>query len=234
MSPLEGQAAPRPAALLLVTPPDGRLVRRALEREGFTVEATSSPAAEAAPPAGRYGVIVLDLALPGIDGPALLRGWRGGGVGASILALADRPGARGRARGLDLGADDCLDRPFDRSELLARLRALARRARSRPGGALRVFDLEIDTDAHVVRRAGQLIHLTAHEYALLELLVRRRGQVVCRTSIWGHLSGGPDALAPSNVIDVLVSGLRRKIDKGFDPPLLLTRWGEGYLLRGDG
>jgi DNA-binding response OmpR family regulator len=234
MSSFDGQAVPRPAALLLVTAPDERLVRLALEQEGFAVEAVPGPAAEDAPPVGRYGVIVLDLALPGIDGPALLRGWRGRGVGASILALADRPGARGRARGLDLGADDCLDRPFDRSELFARLRALARRARAERGGALRVFDLEIDPDAHVVRRAGRLIHLTAHEYALLELLARRRGQVVCRTAIWGHISGGPAGPAPSNVIDVLVSGLRRKIDKGFDPPLILTRWGEGYLLRGDG
>src|SRR5262249_50336101 len=97
---------------------------------------------------------------------------------------------------------------------------------------LRVFDLEMDTAAHSVRRAGQAIHLTPREYSLLEYLAFHKGQVVTRTMIWEHLYDENDE-STSNVVDVYIRYLRNKIDKGFEPPLILTRWGEGYMMRAE-
>jgi DNA-binding response OmpR family regulator len=134
-------------------------------------------------------------------------------------------------RGLDLGADDYLTKPFQLEELMARLRALVRRSHQSKDPILRVFDLEIDTAARTVRRGGQNIHLTPREFALLQFLAFHRGKVVTRTMIWEHLYDEYDENT-SNVVDVYIRYLRTKIDKGFDPPLIMTRWGEGYMLRG--
>jgi DNA-binding response OmpR family regulator len=133
--------------------------------------------------------------------------------------------------GLDFGADDYLTKPFQLEELMARLRALLRRSHQVKDPMLRVFDLEIDTAARTVKRAGQTIHLTPREFALLQFLAFHRGKVVTRTMIWEHLYDEYDENT-SNVVDVYIRYLRTKIDKGFDPPLILTRWGEGYMLRG--
>ncbi|HBI45848.1 MAG TPA: DNA-binding response regulator, partial [Planctomycetales bacterium] len=132
----------------------------------------------------------------------------------------------------DAGADDYLAKPFELEELFARLRALIRRGHQVKDPVLRVHDLEIDTAGRNVKRAGQTIHLTPREFALLEFLAFHRGKVVSRTMIWNHLYDEQDENT-SNVVDVYIRYLRNKIDKGFDPPLIQTRWGEGYLLRGD-
>jgi len=115
---------------------------------------------------------------------------------------------------------------------LARLRALIRRGHEVKDPVLRVHDLEIDTATRTVKRGGQAIHLTPREYALLQFLAFHRGRVVSRTMIWEHLYDEHDE-STSNVVDVYIRYLRNKIDKGFESPLILTRWGEGYLLRGD-
>jgi DNA-binding response OmpR family regulator len=184
--------------------------------------------------AGRKGraapdAVVLELPPRGRDGWALLQEWRRAGRPVCVLALDDP--ASETARPPVAEADACLAGPFLIEELSTRLRALTRRGPVR-GPVLRSHDLEIDPDARAVRRAGRPIRLTSREYALLEFLALRPGLVVSRAAIWEGLYGA-QAPARSNVIDVYIRHLRNKIDKGFDPPLILTRWGEGYLLRGD-
>src|SRR5437016_9877197 len=170
--------------------------------------------------------------LPKIDGHALLQRWRAKGIATHVLMLTARGTLEDKVRGLDTGADDYLTKPFELEELLARLRALIRRGHQVKDPVVRVHDLEIDTAARTVKRAGQSIHLTPREYALLQFLAFHRGKVVSRSMIWEHLYDEHDENT-SNVVDVYIRYLRTKIDKGFDPPLILTRWGEGYMLRGD-
>src|SRR5207247_4603190 len=127
---------------------------------------------------------------------------------------------------------DYLTKPFQLEELLARLRALIRRSHQIKDPLIRVLDLEIDTTARSVKRAGQTLHLTPREFALLQFLAYHRGKVVTRSMIWEHLYDEHDENT-SNVVDVYIRYLRTKIDKGFETPLILTRWCEGYQLRGD-
>jgi DNA-binding response OmpR family regulator len=211
-----------------------RTLRQALEEEGFAVDtAGDGREADVRVQASTYDVIVLDLMLPGEDGLSLLRRWRRGGLEAHVLVLTARGTVEDKVRGLDAGADDYLSKPFELDELMARLRALVRRGHQVKDPVLRIGDLEIDTAARSVRRAGREIHLTPREFALLQFLAFHAGKVVTRSMIWEHLYDEDDETT-SNVVDVYIRYLRNKIDKGFEQPLILTRWGEGYLLRAPG
>ncbi len=210
-----------------------RALRQGLEEEGFAVDvAVDGEEGDFKARTANYDVIILDLMLPKIDGLTLLQNWRRSGLNTHVLLLTARDTLDDKVKGLDLGADDYLTKPPQLEELFARLRALIRRGHQVKDPILRVCDLEIDTAARTVKRAGQPIHLTPREYALLQFLAFHRGKVVSRSMIWEHLYDEHDENT-SNVVDVYIRYLRTKIDKGFNPPLILTRWGEGYLLRGD-
>jgi DNA-binding response OmpR family regulator len=210
-----------------------RALRQGLEEEGFAVDtAYDGEEGDFKARSAEYDAVILDLMLPKVDGLTLLQRWRRDGLTTHVLVLTARGGIDDKVRGLDLGADDYLTKPFELEELFARLRALIRRGHQVKDPVLRVHDLEIDTAGRSVKRAGQTIHLTPREFALLEFLAFHRGKVVSRTMIWNHLYDEQDENT-SNVVDVYIRYLRNKIDKGFDPPLIQTRWGEGYLLRGD-
>jgi DNA-binding response OmpR family regulator len=210
-----------------------RALRQGLEEEGLAVDvALDGEEADFKARGTEYDAIILDIMLPKKDGLTLLKEWRAAGLKAHVLMLTARDTLEDKVRGLDTGADDYLAKPFKLDELLARLRALFRRGHDVKDPILRVCDLEIDTATRTVKRAGQAIHLTPREYALLQFLAFHRGRVVSRTMIWEHLYDEHDENT-SNVVDVYIRYLRNKIDKGFEPALILTRWGEGYLLRGE-
>lgn len=213
--------------------PLARSLRRGLEEEGFAVDvAEDGELADYKARNTNYDIVILDLMLPKIDGLTLLKNWRGAGISTHVLVLTAKDTTQDKVTGLDLGADDYLTKPFQLEELLARLRALLRRSHQVKDPVLRVHDLEIDTAARVVKRGGHTIHLTPREYGMLELLAFNQGKVVTRTMIWNHLYDEHDENT-SNVVDVYIRYLRTKIDKGFETPLILTRWGEGYMLRGE-
>jgi DNA-binding response OmpR family regulator len=179
-----------------------------------------------------YDVIVLDLNTYHDDGLTLLERWRQAGLKTCIMVLTRVGNRTDKLTSLEQGADDCLASPPELPELLARLRALARRNRLERTRVLRIGDLEIDTGTHTVRRGGYCIPLTPREYQLLEFLASRRGQVVSRTTITRTLYNEPPELM-SNVVAVYIRYLRNKIDKGFDRPLIVTCWRRGYMLRTD-
>jgi DNA-binding response OmpR family regulator len=210
-----------------------RGLRKGLEEEGFAVDvAYDGEEGDFKAMTAEYDVIILDVMLPKMDGLALLRKWRREGLQTHVLMLTARGSIEDKVKGLDLGADDYLTKPFELEELFARLRALIRRTHQVKDPILRLHDLEIDTASRSVKRGNQAIHLTPREYALLEFLAFHRGRVVTRTMIWEHLYDEQDE-STSNVVDVYIRYLRNKIDKGFEPPLILTRWGEGYMMRGE-
>ena len=206
---------------------------QALTREGFAVDASGDGTegkwyAES----NDYDLIVLDIMLPGCDGLEILRHLRAAGKDAPVLLLTARDDVEDRIRGLDLGADDYLAKPFAINELLARVRALTRRRYGARNPLLQVEDLEINTSTRQVRRAGADIVLTPREYALLELLALKSGQVVTRDEIWEHLYAFADD-ATSNVVEATVARLRKKLGDDKAAALLHTRRGFGYLLGRD-
>ncbi len=210
-----------------------RALRQGLEEEGFAVDvAYDGEEGDFKARGATYDVIILDRMLPKVDGLTLLQRWRKDGLTTHVLILSARDSGADKVAGLNQGADDYLTKPFELDELLARLRALIRRTHQVKTPVVCIADLEIDTAGRSVKRGGQTIHLTPREYALLEFLAYHRGKVVTRTMIWNHLYDEQDENT-SNVVDVYIRYLRNKIDKGFDPPLILTRWGEGYMLRGE-
>jgi DNA-binding response OmpR family regulator len=211
--------------------PLAKALKQGLEEEGYAVDlAADGEEGDFKATTAEYDVIILDLMLPKVDGLTLLQKWRKAGLQTHILILTAKGALEDRVKGLDLGADDYLTKPFEVDELLARVRALVRRGHQVKDPVLRIYDLEIDTASRTVKRAGKWIHLTPREYALLEFLAFHAGKVVTRPMIWEHLYDEEDENT-SNVVDVYIRYLRNKIDKGFDPPLILTRWGEGYMLR---
>jgi DNA-binding response OmpR family regulator len=210
-----------------------RALKQGLEEEGFAVDvALDGEEADYKARTADYDVIVLDMMLPKEDGLSLLQRWRRNGMTTHVLVLTARGTIDDKVTGLDSGADDYLTKPFQWEELLARLRALIRRGHQVKDPILRVHDLEIDTAARTVKRAGKPIKLTPKEYQLLQFLAFHRGKVVTRSMIWEHLYDEHDENT-SNVVDVYIRYLRNKVDNGFDPPLIMTRWGEGYMLRGE-
>jgi DNA-binding response OmpR family regulator len=208
-------------------------VARGLRDAGYAVDATGDGSeglwyAENHP----YDVILLDLMLPGIGGLEILKRLRQSGNTTHVLVLTAKDTIADRVAGLDLGADDYLVKPFAFDELLARVRAMVRRRYDSADPVIRIADLEIDTRARRARRAGAVIALSAREYALLEYLAHRKGQIVSRTELWDHAYD--EAAEPgSNVLDVHISHLRKKIDEGHDIKLIHTRRGQGYLLGED-
>lgn len=176
-----------------------------------------------------YDLIILDVLLPLKDGFEVCHELRAAGSVVPVLMLTARDAVEDRVTGLDLGADDYLVKPFDFHELLARVRALLRRGHALRPVTLAIADLTIDTRAQRVRRGDQIIELTAKEYALLEYLAGRAGEVVSRSDIAEHV--WDESFDPlSNLIEVYIQRLRRKIDEGRAPTLIHTRRGAGYLL----
>jgi DNA-binding response OmpR family regulator len=176
-----------------------------------------------------YDVIVLDLMLPGTDGLSVLKRMRKAGRTAHVLILTAKDTTTDRVTGLDLGADDYLIKPFAFAELLARLRALVRRRYQAKAPVTEVGDLEIDTTTRTVRRAGRRVELSPKEYMLLQYLAARCGEVVTRSEIWEHVYEF-HAEADSNVVDVMIGHLRRKLDGPGLSKLIHTRRGHGYVL----
>ena len=181
----------------------------------------------------RPDVAVIDLMLPGEDGWRITEALRSEGATIPIIMISARGSEHDKVHGLRIGADDYLAKPFEFSELLARIRALVRRGHQQKDPILRCYDLEIDTAARTVRRAGTAIHLTPREYALLEFLAFHRGKVVTRSMIWEHLYDEYDENT-SNVVDVYIRYLRGKIDRPFGRESIETVRGAGYRLREDG
>jgi DNA-binding response OmpR family regulator len=177
-----------------------------------------------------YDLIVLDLMLPGIDGLTILKRLREARKAVHVLILTAKDTIDDRVKGLDLGADDYLIKPFAFEELLARVRALLRRNFGTKSSVIVVGDLEVDTVARRVSRAGKVIEMTAKEYNLIEYLAVRAGQIVTRFEIWESLYDFA-AEPNSNVIDVYISNLRKKLEQGGMTRLIHTRRGLGYVLK---
>ncbi len=179
---------------------------------------------------GPYDLLILDVMLPDSDGFEVLTTLRGKGVHTPALFLSARGEVADRIRGLNLGADDYLVKPFAFAELLARIQAVARRSLSEPDdGRLGMADLVLDLRRHAVERAGSPVELTPKEFSLLEYLLRNAGHAVSRTMITEKVWGlGFDTY--SNLIDVHINHLRKKIDQDFEPKLIHTVKGVGYML----
>jgi len=209
-------------------------IRQGLEEEGYAVEVAHDGACAidliaGGPPSD---LVVLDLMLPRLDGLSVLKAARNRAVPTPILVVTARGGVADKVKGLDLGADDYLTKPFSFDEFLARVRALLRRSRSQREPVLRVADLALDPATREVTRAGRRITLTSREYALLEYFLRSRGRVLTRPMLAEHV-WGLDFDSESNLIDVYVGYLRRKIDSGGERRLLHPARGAGYVLKAD-
>lgn len=219
---------------ILVVEDDARLaavLRNGLNEQGFAVEvAGEAQAGLALALATAFDAVLLDVNLPGADGFEVVRQLRAHGDAVPILVLTARSSVEDRVKGLDLGADDYLSKPFDFKELLARLRAITRRPSIEPSAVLRVADLELNPTTKEVRRGRRKIELTAKEFALLEYLMRKKGVVVTRGMILDHV-WDLNYHGASNLVEVYINYLRRKVDQDFDPKVIHTLRGFGYVLR---
>ena len=206
-------------------------VAKGLREAGFAVDVTGDGKEGLWYAMGEdYDVIILDLMLPGMDGLSILRKLRTEGRKSHVLILTAKDTVDDRVRGLDLGADDYLVKPFAFEELLARVRSLARRKYEQKRPCIEVGNLRIDTTTQQVWRGKEQIPLTQREYALLEYLALRAGQIVSRTDIWEHVYEF-ESQATSNVVDVYIGYLRKKIDRAGEQPLIHTVRGRGYMLK---
>jgi len=212
-------------------PKVARFVERGLKQQAYAVDVAENgeEGLQMARDAD-YDLIVLDVMLPGRDGFAVLRELRNSRQATRVLILTARDALHDRVRGLDLGADDYLVKPFDLDEFLARVRALLRRVATEAPILLSYSDLELDPRTRSVRRAGRAIELTVKPFAILDLLLRRAGQVVSRAELAEHV--WDSYFDPfSNVIDVTMHHLREKVDRGAGVRLIHTVRGVGYVLR---
>jgi two-component system copper resistance phosphate regulon response regulator CusR len=210
-----------------------RFVARGLREQSYAVDVVADgEAALYQASVATYDVVVLDVMIPKVNGLEVCRALRAAGIATPVLMLTARDAVEDRIEGLDAGADDYLTKPFAFGELLARLRALLRRGADVRPETVVVADLTVDTRAHRVTRAGRTVHLTAKEYALLEYLARNAGRVVGRHEIAEHV--WDERYDPfTNLIEVYIGRLRRKVDGPSDVPLIRTRRGTGYVLAAD-
>jgi two-component system copper resistance phosphate regulon response regulator CusR len=209
----------------------GRFVQRGLEEQLINVDLVDDgPQGLERASHGEYDVIVLDLRLPGLSGVEVLRTLRDRGVGTPVLVLTAQDAVDSKVQALRTGADDYVTKPFSFEELLARVEALGRRPREIVSPTFQVADLSIDTGSREVTRADEVVELTPKEYAVLEYLARNGGRVLSRTLIteyaWGY-NFDPG----TNVVDVVINRLRKKIDKKGSPQLIHTVRGVGYVMR---
>jgi two-component system, OmpR family, response regulator len=221
---------------LLLVEDDAKLARavaRGLRHEGYAVDVVADgDAALMRAVVWDYDVIVLDVMLPNRDGFEVCRALRERRCWAPILMLTARGRVGDRIRGLDVGADDYLAKPFDFGELLARLRALVRRAPAQRPVRLEVGDLVVDPSTHEVVRAGVPVALTAREFAVLEYLARHAGEAITRVSLLDHV-WDENFEGSTNIVDVYVGYLRKKLEQPFDRPLIRTIRGVGYALEAE-
>ncbi len=203
---------------------------QALKENGCVVDGTGDGnEAIAMATKNPYTLALVDLMLPGADGMQVLKAIRAAEHRTAVMIITARDAVDDRVKGLDSGADDYLVKPFSLDELMARVRALLRRANDVRDPMIRVGDLEIDTRRRSARRGGEEMDLTAKEYALLELMAIRQGQVVTRSDVWEQLYDF-DQEMESNVIDVFVAYLRKKVEKPGLNKLIHTRRGQGYIM----
>lgn len=206
-------------------------IKKGLEEQSYTVD-TASDGINGYKLAvqNEYDVIVLDIMLPKQDGWETCRKIRGDGISTPILMLTSLDQTEQKVKGLDIGADDYLSKPFEFSEFLARLRALMRRNKTTDSAVLQIADLSLNPAEHTVIRNNKLINLTSREFALLEYLLRNKKRVLSRTQIAEHV-WGIDFDRDSNVVDAYIKLLRQKIDKGFSKHLIHTVIGLGYVIK---
>jgi two-component system, OmpR family, response regulator len=218
---------------LLIAEDDAKLagaLSRGLRKEGYAVDVVvGGDEALLHARVYEYDVIIMDIMMPGVDGIEVCRALREERRWSPVLMLTARDGVNDRIGGLDAGADDYLIKPFDFGELVARVRALLRRGAHERPPVLLVGDLEVDPAARSVTRYGQLVELTAREFGVLEFLVRHAGEVVSRTAILDHV-WDRNYLGSTNVVDVYVGYLRRKLEEPFGRPLIRTVRGAGYII----
>ena len=208
-----------------------RIVTRKLTAEGYGVDSClDGQTAWAYLQAAEYDAVILDVLMPGLNGLEVLRRLRGAGKATPVLLLTARDAVADRVEGLDSGANDYLVKPFALEELAARLRAMSRSAVGMAVNRMTVGDLALDVGARTASRAGRTISLSAREYALLEYLMRNRGVVLSRERIEDHVWNF-DYEGGTNVVDVYIRYLRKKIDDGFDKKLIHTVRGMGYVIR---
>jgi len=225
--------ASRPVRVLVVEDDEeiALALQRSLRMEGHEVK-VARDGELALEEVGAFApdLLILDLGLPGLDGLEVARRIREDGNDVPILILTARDALESRVEGLDIGADDYLVKPFERQELLARMRALLRRRPPRGMAPLRVGDLTLNPDTHEVMRGDRPVELTQREFELLEYLMRNERLVISRQrlldEVWGY-----DPFSITNTIEVFVSNLRRKLEAGGEPRLLHTVRGAGYVLR---
>ena len=208
------------------------LIKRGLKEEGYAVDlAVDGLEGEFLAATNQYDVIIIDLMLPKMDGITLCKTLRSKRISTPIIMVTAKDTVSDKVRGLDSGADDYLTKPFAFEELLARIRSNLRKSEGRAEVKLKISDLELDPVSHKVTRSGEEIILTSKEYALLEYLMRNAGSVITRTMIGEHV-WDMNFDTDTNIIDVYINYLRRKIDEGFKKGLISTVRGRGYMIKG--